>query len=204
MLNALDILVENVPGLDLNQKSPIEINWTRKELATFFHLCAFKIGAEIGIERAVYSRCLLEQNPDLFLYMIDPWMNYAGYRDHVSREKFEEMYVESVQQVKPFSHQIIRQTSVQASTLITNGSLDFVYIDGNHDFLNVTQDLHYWTPKVKTGGVIAGHDFTRRKGNYINHVKDVIQAWTYSHGIKPWFVCKGDKSPSWFWIKTKG
>jgi hypothetical protein len=39
-------------------------------------------------------------------------------------------------------------------------SLAFVYIDGNHYFEGVSQDIQLYWPKVMPGGIIAGHDFT--------------------------------------------
>lgn len=53
--------------------------------------------------------------------------------------------------------QLIRSTSENASKKIKNGSLDFVFIDGDHsDFPN---DISYWEKKVRSGGYIMGHDW---------------------------------------------
>jgi predicted O-methyltransferase YrrM len=38
--------------------------------------------------------------------------------------------------------------------------LDFVYIDGLHDFKSVIDDIAAWYPLVRKGGVVGGHDFT--------------------------------------------
>jgi hypothetical protein len=134
--------------------------------------------------------------------MVDPWRAYKRYREHVSQEKLDEFMKEAHLRTYKYSRRVIRNTSVEAAKLIGDGVLDFVYIDANHEFLHVTQDISIWEKKVRPGGIIAGHDFTRRKQNgYQCHVKDVVQAWTYSHGIRPWFVCRGDKSASWFWVK---
>ena len=85
-----------------------------------------------------------------------------------------------------------------------DGSLDFVYIDGNHDFKNVANDIVEWQKKVRVGGIVAGHDYRRHKPHltYQCHVVDVVNAYTYAFGINPWFVLQGDKSPSWFWVQT--
>jgi hypothetical protein len=37
--------------------------------------------------------------------------------------------------------------------------LDFVYIDGDHSYEGVLRDIHAWTPHVRKGGIIAGHDY---------------------------------------------
>lgn len=51
---------------------------------------------------------------------------------------------------------ILRLTSEQAATLFVDDSLDFCYIDAQHDFLSVMQDITRWWPKVRSGGIIAG------------------------------------------------
>ena len=52
----------------------------------------------------------------------------------------------------------IRMTSVEASKLYEDESLDFVYIDGAHDYDSVYDDIQHWFPKVKVGGYIGGDD----------------------------------------------
>lgn len=55
---------------------------------------------------------------------------------------------------------ILRLTSEQAAILFVDDSLDFCYIDAQHDFLSVMQDITRWWPKVRSGGIIAGFIFT--------------------------------------------
>lgn len=52
-----------------------------------------------------------------------------------------------------------RMRSVEASVLFEDGTVDFVFVDGGHDYASVTQDLNAWLPKLKPNGHIAGHDF---------------------------------------------
>jgi hypothetical protein len=42
---------------------------------------------------------------------------------------------------------------------VADSSLDFVYIDARHDRASVLEDLAAWYPKVRAGGIIAGHDY---------------------------------------------
>ena len=49
--------------------------------------------------------------------------------------------------------------SVEAASLFENGSFDFVYLDADHSFESVWQDLSVWYPKIRIGGILAGHDF---------------------------------------------
>ena len=52
-----------------------------------------------------------------------------------------------------------KTTSEEFSKTIEDGSLDFVYIDGDHQYESCKKDLQLWIPKIKKGGIIAGHDY---------------------------------------------
>jgi hypothetical protein len=54
---------------------------------------------------------------------------------------------------------IVVSESTAAAAEMKNSSLDFVYLDARHDFMGVVADIQAWWPKVKVGGVFAGHDF---------------------------------------------
>jgi hypothetical protein len=176
-----------------------------KELLTMFRELGFKTGAEIGIERGVFSEKICKSVPGVKLYCIDPWQFYPGYREHVSQDQLDGFYEETKEKLKPYGCIVIKGFSEEVHKDIPDGSLDFVYIDGNHDFLHTTQDLFYWTPKVRAEGIVSGHDFKRTRHGAANHVKDVIPAWAYAHGIRPWFVLNEKETgtaPSWFWVKN--
>lgn len=199
-MDTLSRIVEKY-NVDLSQKSPIRLPITRDDLAVLFAELGFTKGAEIGVERGLYSETLLKANPKLYLYAIDPLKAYKGYREHVSQEKMDGFYEEVVARLNPYGAMVIREFSMDAVKGFEDESLDFVYIDGNHDFQNTTNDIAEWSKKVRTGGIVAGHDYIRnKKKDYKCHVKDVVQGWTYAHDIKPWFVTS-DKSPSWFYVK---
>lgn len=53
----------------------------------------------------------------------------------------------------------LKTTSVLGAIQFPNESFDLVYIDGAHDYLNTVADIHSWFPKVKKGGILAGHDY---------------------------------------------
>lgn len=204
MNNTLDYIVKKF-NLNLNQKVPIDIKDTgRDELAVLFAELEFSRGAEIGVERGLYSEVLCKANPKLQLYCIDPWITYHEYRDYVTQSKLDRVYEEAITRLKPYRAKIIRDFSENAYKEFADGGLDFIYIDGNHDALHVLQDITFWTPKVKKGGIIAGHDFVRYKGEYglFNQVKVTVLAYTESNRVNPWFVLRDPRErSSWMWVK---
>jgi hypothetical protein len=71
------------------------------------------------------------------------------------------LYNEFIKNIEPVKSVInpIRLPSVEASKLYEDESLDFVFIDGAHDYINVRDDIRHWFPKVKKGGYICGDDY---------------------------------------------
>jgi predicted O-methyltransferase YrrM len=130
----------------------------------------------------------------------------------------DNFHANAIKRLTPYPNKtFIRQFSVEAAKGFDDGSLDFVYIDGAHDFSNVVNDLAAWTPKVKKGGLICGHDYVMRgmgpttfgKANKTFHVMQAIDAWTLAFLIDPYFLL-GRKEPrqgeirdkirSWMWV----
>lgn len=177
-------------GLDLTQRSPIEIqNIGRDGFAQVLGELGFTSGAEIGVERGLYSEVLCRSIPGLRLLCVDAWQAYRGYRDHVDQAKLEAFYEETRDRLAPFAGATIaRAFSLDAVRTVPDGSLDFVYIDGNHSLQHCINDLAEWSKKVRPGGIIAGHDFVRYKLPNQIQVVQAVTAWTDANEIQPWFV----------------
>jgi predicted O-methyltransferase YrrM len=180
-------------GIDLNQKSPIKvINVTRTLMAQFFHELDFKVGAEIGVAQGWYSEILARENPQAKLYSIDVWENHEGYNEYTDR--IDKYYEQAKARLAPYNCELVKKYSMDAVKDFADNSLDFVFIDGAHDFKNVAMDIFEWSKKVKPGGIVYGHDYKRWPiGRYIDRryrveVKDTVQAYMYAKRINPWFA----------------
>jgi len=68
-----------------------------------------------------------------------------------------------MQSIKGYENRafMIRALSNQVLDLFEDESLDFIYIDGNHTYNSVKEDMELWFPKLKKGGLFAGHDYLR-------------------------------------------
>lgn len=202
-------------GLDVS-KPVIEIpNTGRETLAALFKDLGFMVGAEIGVERGLYSEILLKANVDLFLYCIDYWTPYKGYRDHVTEQKLNTIFHEASERLQPYNCTLVHKKSMDAVKDFEDESLDFVYIDANHEFQHVVDDICQWQKKVKVGGIIAGHDYIRRKvthkkQEYLMHVIPAVHGFIDAYNIKPLFILGSkmkregelrDSPRSWFYIK---
>lgn len=179
------------------KRVPVEIkNCGRKDLAQVFAELGFREGVEVGTEEGRYAEVLCKANPALHLTCVDPWLTSPDYRAHVTQYVMEALCELAVERLAPYNVTLHRETSVEAVRRFPDGALDFVYIDGRHEQAFVAEDIATWSPKVRSGGIVSGHDYVRRTG-----VIDAVQAYTTTHRIKPWAVLTGDRSPSWLWVK---
>ena len=55
--------------------------------------------------------------------------------------------------------EFVHAASVDAAKRFADKSVDFVFIDADHSAKAVYEDLQAWVPKVRPGGVLAGHDY---------------------------------------------
>lgn len=69
-------------------------------------------------------------------------------------DKFER----NIERVKHIINPVVAD-SISAAATYADDSIDFVFIDGDHRYECVKADIEAWTRKVKSGGVIAGHDY---------------------------------------------
>jgi hypothetical protein len=128
-------------------------------------------GVEIGVCKGDYSKILLEKSTLSTLFSVDPWQNMSvdvyWDRNNVPQDENEERYQNVVREFKKYGDKskILRMTSKEAAPKFQDGELEFVYIDGNHSYEACKEDIQLWWPKVKKGGLFAGHDYVDGKVN---------------------------------------
>jgi len=203
----------NKYNLTIPRRSPIEIPDTgRVQLAELFGELGYEVGAEIGTERGAYAEVLCKANPSVRLYCVDPYEVYPGYRDYNGKEqRLHQSFAEAEQRLAPYNVTFLRRYSMDACHGFDDRSLDFVYIDANHEWPYITQDIYYWAKKVRRGGIVAGHDYYRStRIDSKCHVKHAVQGYMAAFLIHPWFILGldakipgmiRDNSRSWFWVK---
>ena len=195
-------------NLDKRQRMPIKIpNSNRILLAKLFEQLGYRLGVEIGTGTGTNALTLTRNNPEMKLYCIDAWKIYDGLHDYPSDEFLQAYYELACRRLKPHKNvEFIRKLSMDAVNMFDDESLDFVYIDANHEWPFVTQDIFYWAKKVRPNGIVSGHDYLKEKRpDGLVQVKEVVHAYTEAFDISPWFVideCTEQRAGSWFWVKT--
>jgi predicted O-methyltransferase YrrM len=84
------------------------------------------------------------------------------------------------------SARLLTCTSEMAAKMFPDGSLDLVFIDGDHEYESVKADLQTWLPKVKPGGMISGHDYGGGHPGVPRAVDEVIGKLTGKEGTVWW------------------
>lgn len=174
----------------------------RIKLAEYFAQLGFTKGAEIGVADGRYSEILCQKIPNLSLIGVDVWEKYEGNWRSVTYQK--EAYQKAQERLKGHNASLIKNTSLQASTAVPEGSLDFVFIDGSHTFDNVMLDILLWTPKVRKGGIVSGHDYYQFRDS---GVIEAVNAYVEKHKLNLHLTLrdesghKDDICPCWYFVK---
>jgi len=136
-------------------------------------------GAEVGVLSGEYSAHLLEYWPGT-LYCVDPWIQQPNeiYCDGCNSVRMDRVMAKALAAVEKFGERakIMREYSPAVSDKFADGSLSFVYLDGNHAYDHVKFELPSWLAKITPGGLLCGHDFYNRHTDF--HECGVEQAVT--------------------------
>lgn len=202
MTDTLDYIA-NKYALNLHQTSPIMVpGFSRYDLAALFGELGMNYGVELGVQGGRYAHILCKANPNLAYIGIDPYLEYDGIGIPGEQSGQDAGYENTLAHLPP-NATLVRKKSHDASFDYPDESFDFVYVDGNHVFSYVADDLHCWIRKVRPGGIIAGHDYRRYYPSSMIHVFWVINAWTEAYKVRPWFTTdpSTEHVRSFFWVK---
>ena len=161
-------------------------------------------GAEIGVWEGDTSYNLLKSVENIFLhYMIDPYLPYDDLRNNGERTNFGKSTIDikSLEAAKNKAEEITEQfadrriilclSSTEAAEKIKDGTLDYVFIDAEHNYESAMNDIKTWLPKVKSGGIISGHNYGDNTYNgvtrAVNECFPVVETgddWTWFVRIK--------------------
>lgn len=176
-----------------------ESNSTREDLVDLFSELDFKVGAEIGVWEGTFSKIILQRIKDVNLSCIDAW---ELYNEVGSERKIRRLYQTTIDTLSPYPNaKIIRKRSQDALNLFEDGSLDFVYIDAAHDFDNVMMDVIGWTKKVRSKGIVSGHDYVElHRRSFDFGVQLAVDTYTAAHKLCLYIT--QDRYHSWFFVKN--
>lgn len=159
------------------------------------------IGVEVGVFTGELSKRLLTR-PDLTLYMVDSWIEHhkdseyakTDYHGTLSKD-YQASLKEHTAAITSFAGErakIIQKDSVLAAKDFEDQSLDFVFLDADHNYEAVKGDIKAWMPKIKDGGWISGHDYANENFPSWGVKKAVDEIGIPELGLNyTWFINKG-------------
>ena len=191
----------------------------RIELAKHFAALGFTTGAEIGVCHGRYSEILCRTNPKLKLLAVDDWRRNRTHRS----------YAIAYRRLANLNVTIDRRSSMDAVGDVADESLDFVFIDADHKYISVCNDIREWAKKVRIGGIVSGHDYYKTPRGQNMGVINAVDEYVAKHGYTlqltnrilrdnavyqrtdktghaldgNWAsLTKDDRQPSWYFTKT--
>jgi hypothetical protein len=131
---------------------------------------------EIGVARGEFTKHILKNTNLSKFYLIDPYKNFTidEYNDAMNFYNMDNEFSICKNNLKEFESKItyIRKTSSEAVNDIKDNSVDVIYIDGNHSYSYVIQDLRNYWSKLRIGGLMLGDDLYES-----SDTKDVLKIW---------------------------
>lgn len=141
----------------------------------------YTIGAELGVWKGNFSIRLLETNPQR-LYLIDPWVYRPDYPSSLyghrtmNQARMDRIYKGILRRFSSDDRVVVLRTQEGLRSLPE--MVDWVYIDGDHNYPAVQRDLREAALRVKDGGLICGDDYAQGGwwgAGVVNAVDEFIQ-----------------------------
>lgn len=139
------------------------------------------VSIEIGVFEGGFSQSILDELKPKKLYLVDPWEkdNSLTYDSGLATAYSSDLEYEIVRNkmigyIKQGKVVMIQDYSYNAVLRFPDQFFDFLYLDGCHLYSCVKQDLEDYLPKLKSGAVLAGHDYTKDFEGVIRAVDEFI------------------------------
>ena len=119
-----------------------------------------EIGSWKGKSISFFAVEAINSGKNIKCYCVDTWKGSAEHTQdpNVINDTLYDLFIENTKPVSSFINPI-RKPSVEAADDFSDESVDVVFIDGDHEYEPVKNDINAWLPKIKNGGIICGHDY---------------------------------------------
>ena len=164
------------------------------------------VAVEIGVWRGYYSTSIIKVlNPKTF-YGVDPYTLYKGYTDKPggmsnpefnSQTNLNKLFWKVKEKFKIYDNAILaREYGNEYANDFEDNSVDFVYLDSNHKYECVKEEIEAWWAKIKIGGILSGHDY--KQDSYFGVIpavdefvkREKVELNTTDEEFATWWVIK--------------
>lgn len=168
----------------------------RSDLARLCNTKGLKRAVEIGTDRGLFALEFLNKWSGEILYCIDMWERYA----EMPWDRSGDFHMALLTLAPHASRvRIVREDAINVARYfgVVDGwpkDIDFVYIDGAHDYESVKRDIELWWPIVRQGGILAGDDF----GPSLPGVMQAVREFAESLQLKVDLTTDYNRECSWY------
>lgn len=144
-----------------------------------------EVGSWKGKSIAFLAVCAINSGKKIKIDAVDTWEGSSEHQDDplVKKGNLFDIFLKNID---PIKHAIKprKMKSVKAAKLYKNNSINMVFIDAAHEYEFVKEDIIAWLPKVKSGGILAGHDWhhepiRRAVNELIRPIEITENCWVY-------------------------
>lgn len=125
-----------------------------------------ELGTWKGHSISYLGKKLLEQSYDFKLYGVDLFDDsYIHTKEGNSYLASQMKYIYDVYNQNLIDAGVrevikdIKGNTWEVASQFEDNSVDFVFIDADHNYESVKKDILSWLPKMKKGGIMSGHDY---------------------------------------------
>lgn len=143
-----------------------------------------EVGSWKGKSSAFMAVEIANSSKPIKFYCVDTWEGSVEHKQNPELSQLYEIFLDNMKPVESF-YIPMRTTSLEAAKQFDDESLDFVFIDASHEYEDVVDDLKAWYPKIKKGGILAGHDYYPDQPTWGGVCKAVREVFPDSHSHIP-------------------
>ena len=145
-------------------QKPIRTTKTRSEFGQVMEEEGFRVGVELGVKAGDFALVTLRAWKSSEEYwLVDLWAPQENYKDeaNVDQRGHNAFHAKTMQKMKPFMSKVkvCRDYTTSCLKNFEDGSLDYVFVDARHDYKGALEDMENYWPKLRCGGILAGHDY---------------------------------------------
>lgn len=135
-----------------------------------------EIGSWKGRSSAYMAVEIANSDKDIEFYCVDTWDGPGCQYPHLVNDMPKDLYESFIVNMKPVEQFYIpiKLPSLDAAKKFKDKSFDFIFIDASHEYEDIKADILAWLPKLKDGGILAGHDYTEYWPGVVNAVNETL------------------------------
>lgn len=141
-----------------------------------------EIGTWEGDSTAFMAEKIKESGKNIKFYTIDTFEPYYHTFKKETVQADYEKYLNNIEQVWEYII-TLKGDSCEMASRFDDGSVSFIFIDGDHRYEKIKQDILTWLPKLKPDGIIAGHDYGWNYPGVVKAVDEIFDHKVINHDI---------------------